>query len=131
MKQLLPYLNTELLLRHRKSEQKERKCASRRFEIRWRSNLLEKVGIRSLLKDEDLKGLLPADFREFVGNVLICNKLTKPLSALLYNYKREVSFYQLLKLLILPVLAALSRHPFVLKMAVSSRATSPLFETRG
>lgn len=88
-KPLLLKLRHELLLRHRPSEMKDRKDVSRRFDILWQSKLLQKIGIRSLLKDDELKSFLPNDFRDVVGSVSICHKLTKPLGALLYNYKHE------------------------------------------
>ena len=89
MPSLQTCLNRELLLRYKFTEAKDSRDFSLRFTIPWHSSSLRKVGISSLLKDNELKNLLPIDFRNRIGSVLVCNKLSKPLSVLLHNYKFE------------------------------------------
>ena len=89
MPSLQTCLNRELLLRYKFTEAKDSRDFSLRFTIPWHSSSLRKVGISSLLKNNELKNLLPIDFRNRIGSVLVCNKLSKPLSVLLHNYKFE------------------------------------------
>ena len=87
MPSLQTCLNRELLLRYKFTEATDSRDFSLRFTIPWHSSSLRKVGISSLLKDNELKNLLPNDFRNRIGSVMVCNELSKPLSVLLHNYK--------------------------------------------
>jgi len=89
MPSLQTCLNRELLLRYKFTEAKDSRDFSLRFTIPWHSSSLRKVGISSLLKNNELKNLLPNDFRKRIGSVMVCKKLLKPLSALLHNSKFE------------------------------------------
>jgi hypothetical protein len=57
------------------------------FKILWKSNLLQKIGIGSILRNDYIKSFLPSDFATALDDIYICNKLSEPLSRLLFNYK--------------------------------------------
>ena len=65
------YLNRELLLRYKFTEAKDSRDFSLRFTIPWHSSSLRKIGISSLLKNNELKNLLPYEFRNCISSVIV------------------------------------------------------------
>jgi hypothetical protein len=63
------------------------KKGKRVFKILWKSNLLQKIGIGSILRNDYIKSFLPSDFSTALDDIYICNKLSEPLSRPLFNFK--------------------------------------------
>ena len=82
-------LREHIVLRSKSCDTETKAPFKLSFELLWQSSKLQRIGIRSLLCDNKLRSFLPQDFQKCVDSVLICNKLTRPLGSLLFNYKHE------------------------------------------
>ena len=85
-KQLLQALRAHLL--NRPILKKRVRIKPTIIKVRWESRLLNKVPFRSILDLPKIKSFLPVDFADCTDGIVICKKLRRPISDIVFNYKQ-------------------------------------------
>ena len=57
------------------------------FKLLWKSNHLQQIGISALLRDEGLMSFLPTGHENCMRDLIVSNKLCRPIAHKIHNYK--------------------------------------------